>query len=54
MPFYDAAPAPLTAEDLAPGDAVITGTMTPIEVQQASAAGKNPFLPQPPQRRRPR
>lgn len=44
----------VTAEDLAPGDAVITGTMTPIEVQQASAAGKNPFLPQPPQRRRPR
>ena len=42
----------IVAEGLGPGDAVITGTMTPIEVQQATAAGKNPFLPQPPQRRR--
>ena len=42
----------IVAEGLAPGDAVITGTMTPIEVQQATAAGENPFLPQPPQRKR--
>lgn len=33
---------------LEPGDAVITGTLTPMEVEQASAAGENPFLPKPP------
>ena len=42
----------IETERLQPGDVVITGTMTPIEVSQASAQGKNPFLPQPPQRRR--
>ena len=42
----------IETEALQPGDVVITGTLTPIEVRQASEAGKNPFLPQPPQRRR--
>lgn len=40
----------IVAEGLGPGDAVITGTMTALEVQQAAAAGQNPFLPQPPKR----
>ncbi len=40
--------AEITTELLAEEDAVITGTMTPIEVAQASEAGRNPFLPKPP------
>lgn len=42
----------IVSDELSPGDAIITGTLTPIEVEQASAAGENPFLPKPPQRRR--
>jgi HlyD family secretion protein len=38
----------ISTPEIGPGDAVITGTLTMIEVQQASAAGKNPFMPQPP------
>ena len=38
----------IEAEGLDAGDAVITGTLTAIEVEQASAAGENPFLPKPP------
>lgn len=38
----------ITADQLEPGDNVITGTLTMIEVQQASAAGQNPFMPKPP------
>ena len=38
----------IEAEGLDVGDAVITGTLTAIEVEQASAAGENPFLPKPP------
>ena len=34
--------------ELEAGDAVITGTLTAIEVEQASAAGENPFMPKPP------
>lgn len=40
----------IVSDALSPGDAVITGTLTPIEVEQASAAGQNPFLPKPPSR----
>jgi len=40
----------IATDELEAGDAVITGTLTAIEVQQASAAGKNPFLPKPPSR----
>lgn len=35
------------------GDMVITGSMTALEVQQAAAAGQNPFLPKPPKGGRP-
>lgn len=45
--------AAIVTDCLTEGDAVITGTLTPIEVIQASAAGQNPFLPKPP-RFRPR
>ncbi len=38
----------ILCEALEPGDTVITGTLTAIEVQQASAAGENPFMPKPP------
>lgn len=48
----DDAHVAIVSDKLEPGDAVITGTLTPIEVQQASAAGENPFLPKPPQWRR--
>ncbi len=40
--------AEITTDVLAEEDAVITGTMTAIEVMQASEAGRNPFLPKPP------
>ncbi len=40
----------ILCECLTAGDAIITGVLTPIEVQQASAAGQNPFLPKPPKR----
>lgn len=45
--------AAIVTDCLTEGDAVIIGTLTPIEVIQASAAGQNPFLPKPP-RFRPR
>lgn len=45
--------AAIVTDCLTEGDAVITGTLTPLEVIQASAAGQNPFLPKPP-RFRPR
>lgn len=38
----------IEAEGLEAGDTVITGTLTAMEVAQASAAGENPFLPKPP------
>ena len=38
----------ILCEELEAGDTVITGTLTAIEVQQASAAGENPFMPKPP------
>ncbi len=38
--------------DLAPGDSVITGTLTMMETVQAKEMGKNPFLPQPPRHQR--
>ena len=40
----------IAVEGLGPGDRVITGTMTALEVQQAADEGRNPFLPQPPKR----
>lgn len=40
--------AAIEAEGLTAGDAVITGVLTAMEVEQASAAGENPFLPKPP------
>ncbi len=40
----------ITTDALLVGDAVITGTLTQIEVQQASEGGRNPFLPKPPKR----
>lgn len=49
----DDAYAAIVTEDLEEGDSVITGVLTPIEVQQVSAAGENPFMPKPP-RFRPR
>lgn len=48
----DDAHAALLSASLEEGDAVITGTLTEIEVRQASAAGQNPFLPKPPTRRK--
>lgn len=48
----DDARTAIIAEKLTVGDAVITGVLTAIEAQQASAAGENPFLPKPPQWRR--
>lgn len=48
----DDARTAIVAEQLAVGDAVITGVLTPTEAEQASAAGENPFLPKPPQWRR--
>lgn len=44
----DDAHTAVIAATLEPGDAVITGTLTAREVEQASAAGSNPFLPKPP------
>ena len=38
----------ITTDKLEVGDSVITGTLTKIEVQQAAAAGENPFMPKPP------
>ena len=40
----DDARTAVEAESLQPGDEVITGTMTPIEVSQAKAGGSNPFV----------
>lgn len=40
----------IETDQLVAGDHVITGTLTAIEVAQASAAGSNPFLPKPPSR----
>lgn len=48
----DDARTAIVAEQLAVGDAVITGVLTPTEAEQASAAGENPFMPKPPQWRR--
>lgn len=48
----DDARTAIVAEQLSVGDSVITGVLTPIEVQQAADAGENPFMPKPPQWRR--
>jgi HlyD family secretion protein len=40
--------AAITTDKLEADDMVITGTLTIIEVQQAAAAGENPFMPKPP------
>lgn len=40
--------AAITTDKLEADDMVITGTLTIIEVQQAAAAGQNPFMPKPP------
>jgi HlyD family secretion protein len=38
----------VTSPRLSEGDAVITGVMTTMEMAQAKASGRNPFLPAPP------
>ncbi len=40
----------VVTDALAVDDAVITGTLTQIEVKQATEGGQNPFLPKPPKR----
>ncbi len=42
--------AEITSSTLNLDDTIITGTMTMMEVQQATKAGQNPFLPKPPKR----
>lgn len=44
----------VVSDSLKPGDAVIVGTMTPLEASQQAAKGKNPFMsvPSPPPKRR--
>lgn len=42
----------VTSQNLKEGDIIITGVMTPIETEQAKAAGQNPFMPKLPSRQR--